>query len=107
MARDSNESARGIINHSNDFLLCMATVPSRAIPCSDCAETTPQDYPEWSGFGRRREREWGYAGVVDDHKKLFERRRWEVLAQTLSEERLGGGMTRATYGYRVDLRHFA
>src|SRR5262249_32363374 len=21
--------------------------------------TTPQDYPEWSGFGRRREREWG------------------------------------------------
>src|SRR5947209_13660699 len=22
--------------------------------------TTPQDYPEWSGFGRRREREWGH-----------------------------------------------
>src|ERR1700760_2314892 len=21
--------------------------------------TTPQDYPEWSGFGQRREREWG------------------------------------------------
>ena len=21
--------------------------------------TTPQDYPEWSGFGGRREREWG------------------------------------------------
>jgi hypothetical protein len=20
--------------------------------------TTPQDYPEWSGFGRPREREW-------------------------------------------------
>jgi hypothetical protein len=25
----------------------------------DCGSTTPQDYPEWSGFGRRREREWG------------------------------------------------
>jgi choline dehydrogenase-like flavoprotein len=22
--------------------------------------TTPQDYPEWSGFGWRREREWGH-----------------------------------------------
>src|SRR5690242_13417267 len=22
--------------------------------------TTPHDYPEWSGFGRRREREWGH-----------------------------------------------
>src|SRR5215510_6255405 len=22
--------------------------------------TTPQDYPEWSGFGRLREREWGH-----------------------------------------------
>src|ERR1700751_4586269 len=25
-----------------------------------CGPTTPQDYPEWSGFGRRREREWGH-----------------------------------------------
>src|SRR5690348_8420636 len=25
-----------------------------------CASTTPQDYPEWSGFGGRREREWGH-----------------------------------------------
>jgi hypothetical protein len=24
--------------------------------------TTPQDYPEWSGFGRRREREWVTGG---------------------------------------------
>src|ERR1700730_7352373 len=24
--------------------------------------TTPQDYPEWSGFGRRREREWVTSG---------------------------------------------
>src|SRR5215467_4685643 len=22
--------------------------------------TTPEDYPQWSGFGRRREREWGH-----------------------------------------------
>jgi hypothetical protein len=22
--------------------------------------TTPQDYPEWSGFGGQREREWGH-----------------------------------------------
>src|SRR5215470_9276889 len=27
-----------------------------------CGATTPQDYPEWSGFGRRREREWGVTG---------------------------------------------
>src|SRR2546423_10627388 len=25
----------------------------------DCSPTTPQDYPQWSGFGRRRERECG------------------------------------------------
>src|SRR5215831_1321743 len=25
-----------------------------------CGPTTPQDYPEWSGFGRRRERECGH-----------------------------------------------
>src|SRR5499433_971333 len=31
--------------------------PSNSIP--DCGSTTPQDYPEWSGFGRRRERECG------------------------------------------------
>jgi hypothetical protein len=24
--------------------------------------TTPQDYPEWSGFGRQREREWDTGG---------------------------------------------
>jgi hypothetical protein len=24
--------------------------------------TTPQDYPEWSGFGRPREREWVTSG---------------------------------------------
>ena len=24
--------------------------------------TTPQDYPEWSGFGRQREREWVTSG---------------------------------------------
>jgi hypothetical protein len=24
--------------------------------------TTPQDYPEWSGFGRQREREWVTGG---------------------------------------------
>jgi hypothetical protein len=28
-----------------------------------CASTTPQDYPEWSGFGRRREREWVHRGT--------------------------------------------
>jgi hypothetical protein len=28
-----------------------------------CASTTPQDYPEWSGFGRRREREWVTGGT--------------------------------------------
>src|ERR1700719_3738367 len=26
--------------------------------------TTPQDYPERSGFGRRREREWGHGGTA-------------------------------------------
>src|ERR1700726_148747 len=26
----------------------------------DCRPTTPQDYPEWSGIGWRREREWGH-----------------------------------------------
>src|ERR1700704_249146 len=26
----------------------------------ECSPTTPQRYPEKSGFGRRREREWGY-----------------------------------------------
>jgi hypothetical protein len=28
-----------------------------------CGPTTPQDYPEWSGFGRRREREWVTGGT--------------------------------------------
>src|ERR1700751_6123301 len=27
-------------------------------------QTTPQDYPEWTGFGRRREREWGHGGTA-------------------------------------------
>jgi hypothetical protein len=27
-----------------------------------CGLTTPQDYPEWSGFGRQREREWVTSG---------------------------------------------
>jgi hypothetical protein len=27
-----------------------------------CGSTTPQDYPEWSGFGRRRERECWVTG---------------------------------------------
>src|SRR5215813_7520246 len=27
-----------------------------------CGATTPQDYPEWSGFGRRTEREWVTGG---------------------------------------------
>jgi hypothetical protein len=27
-----------------------------------CGSTTPQDYPEWSGFGGQREREWGTGG---------------------------------------------
>jgi hypothetical protein len=26
--------------------------------------TTPQDYPEWSGFGVRREREWVTGGTA-------------------------------------------
>src|SRR5499426_4384658 len=26
----------------------------------DGGPTTPEDYPQWSGFGRRREREWGH-----------------------------------------------
>jgi hypothetical protein len=38
MGQDSNKSVRRIINHSYGFLLCMATVPSQAIPCSDWAE---------------------------------------------------------------------
>src|SRR6202045_4566816 len=30
----------------------------------DCRPTTPQDYRERSGFGRRREREWGHGGTA-------------------------------------------
>ena len=37
--------------------------------------TTPQDYPEWSGFGRRREREWGHrrqrAAGIDHENPLM------------------------------------
>src|SRR5580698_4470182 len=30
----------------------------------DCRPTTPQDYRELTGFGRRREREWGHGGTA-------------------------------------------
>src|SRR5438105_6503380 len=30
----------------------------------DCRPITPQDYRERSGFGRRREREWGHGGTA-------------------------------------------
>ena len=41
---------------------------SRALPCFELRPTTPQDYPEWSGFGRRREREWVTGGNGPRHK---------------------------------------
>jgi hypothetical protein len=34
-------------------------VPASSNSMLGCRPTTPQDYPEWSGFGRRRERECG------------------------------------------------
>src|ERR1700736_1680848 len=30
----------------------------------ESGQTTPQHYREWTGFGRRREREWGHGGTA-------------------------------------------
>jgi len=38
-------------------------VPSSSNSTLGWRPTTPQDYPEWSGFGRRREREWVTSGT--------------------------------------------
>src|ERR1700739_681020 len=48
----------------SDYLQITGSRPSNSMLGS--SPTTPQDYPEWSGFTRRREREWG-------HRR---RRRW-------------------------------
>ena len=45
----------------NNLRQIVQSRPSNAM--LDCGRTTPQDYPERSGFGRRREREWGHGGT--------------------------------------------
>src|SRR5215469_9980756 len=36
-------------------MYCGSRVLGPSNPMLDCGSTTPQDYPEWSGFGRRTE----------------------------------------------------
>src|ERR1700730_1348211 len=46
----------------NNLRQIVQSGPSNAM--LDCGRTTPQDYPERSGFGLRREREWGHGGTA-------------------------------------------
>src|SRR5580700_1617487 len=49
---------------------CAANNPPQIVRCRlsnsmlGSGQTTPQDYRERSGFGRRREREWGHGGTA-------------------------------------------
>src|SRR5215472_12518933 len=59
MTSDSRHCSSGFpVQRSHSC--CRRRVLSPSNPMPGWCPTPPQDYPEWSGFGRQREREWGH-----------------------------------------------
>src|SRR5580704_11554858 len=55
-------AASDALRRKNNLRQIVQSGPSNAK--LDCGRTTPQDYPERTGFGGRREREWGHGGTA-------------------------------------------
>src|SRR4029077_10318075 len=69
--RDGQAVEDGTVAHPSKFQPASAIFADVQIIRSQASNsllragpTTPQDYPERSGFGRRREREWGHGGTA-------------------------------------------
>src|SRR4051812_23413087 len=63
----------------------------------EASRTTPRDYPEWTGFERRREREWVAGSTAGEIRRTPNRRRPD-------EQRAAGALLGQNVSERVEDR---